>query len=176
MTTPQKLQISSLAWIDAFLLGYEPMDAVHREFVAVVDALLRCPDDDLLARIDAFIVHARLHFGDEEAWMADSAFPVGDCHAGDHAAVLKSAHEVRALVATGRFDVGRSFAAALARWFPAHADYLDAALSHWLFKHRHGGKPVILRRTLAQPSLALKIPASVDATSADGRVTYQPDV
>ena len=74
------------------------------------------------------------------------------------------------------FASGPGTGAELARWFPAHADYLDAALSHWLFKHRHGGKPVILRRRLAQPSLALKIPASVDATSADGRVTYQPDV
>ena len=42
MTETQGLQ-----WTDAFLLGYEPMDDTHREFVEIVDKLLTCPDAEM---------------------------------------------------------------------------------------------------------------------------------
>ena len=61
--------------------------------------------------------------------------------------------EVQALLASadenGREQAhltARSLAVALHDWFPGHATHLDSALSHWMCKQRHGGKPVVLRR------------------------------
>lgn len=136
-------------WRDEYLLGMPEMDSTHQAFVEVVAALLQAPDDEQLAALDRFIEHAQAHFGEEDRWMAETSFPPADCHVQEHAAVLKSAHEVREVVTQGRFDIGRSFAAELQRWFPGHADYLDSALAAWMVKRRHGGKPIVLKRGLA---------------------------
>jgi hemerythrin len=133
-------------WSDSFLLGYTPMDEVHREFVELVNALLACPDVEMLERLRAFARHAERHFGDELEWMRASGFPPMQCHADEHAAVMKSVGEVLALVEAGNVEIARGLAAELARWFPAHADQMDSALAHWLVKRRHGGAPVVLRR------------------------------
>jgi hemerythrin len=133
-------------WTDAFLLGYGPMDNVHREFVDLVNALLSCPDDEMLQHLQAFARHAESHFGDELKWMQESDFPPMQCHADEHAAVLKSVGEVLPLVEGGNIEIARRLAAELARWFPGHADYMDSALAHWLVKERFGGKPIVLKR------------------------------
>jgi hemerythrin len=140
--------ITDLRWSDAFLLGYAPMDAVHREFVDTVDALLAASDAQMLDKLDAFASHATAHFRSEDDWMNETLFPARQCHIDEHAAVMKSVGEVRALVAVGQVEQGRSLARELARWFPGHADYLDSALAHWMCKQRLGGKPVVIRRDI----------------------------
>lgn len=137
---------ASFEWSDKFLLGYGPMDAVHREFVELVNALLTCSDAELPARLDAFIEHAERHFAEELEWMQKTAFPPTQCHADEHAAVLRSTYEVRELVAAGNVEIARKLAAELARWFPGHADYMDSALAHWIVKKRTGGAPLVLKR------------------------------
>lgn len=138
-----------LHWSDDFLLGYPPMDEVHHEFVDIVGAMLRCPDEELLGHLRAFVAHAVSHFDQEAAWMDATDFPAADCHKSEHAKVLASAREVEALVAGGNTTIGRLLAEELAKWFPAHADYLDSALAQWLARRRLGGVPVVLRRTTA---------------------------
>lgn len=140
----------TLAWSDAFLLGYGPMDDTHRDFVECANSLVQAPDTQLLAMLDLFIVHAREHFGTEDQWMTSTAFPPRDCHMDEHAAVLQSAQDVRLLLLAGNPQPVREFAAELVRWFPGHADYLDSALAQWMFKRQHGGKPVVLKRGMAQ--------------------------
>ena len=83
--------------------------------------------------------------------MLSSAFPSSQCHIDEHDAVLRSAHEVNQRV-QGHDDLAEAhrFAGALAGWFEGHAEYMDAALSHWMINRSHGGKPVVLQRTLAQ--------------------------
>ena len=137
-----------LAWNDAFLLGYAPMDDTHEEFVRCVTAVQDASDADLPAAMDALERHLRKHFAQEDQWMRETAFPPGDCHIDEHAAVLKSVVEVQALVAAGNTTEPRRLAAALADWFPGHADYLDAALAQWMCKQRLGAKPVVLKRRL----------------------------
>ena len=139
---------NSFEWTDAFLLGFHPMDDVHREFVDIVDAMLGCADADLGANLDIFAEHAESHFTQERVWMEKTAFPATECHVDEHNAVLKSLAEVRLLVVAGRFDVGRSFVAELVRWFPGHADYMDASLAQWMVKKQLGGAPVVFRRGL----------------------------
>ena len=53
---------------------------------------------------------------------------------GEHAAVLKSVDEVRALVALSRANPVPSLAAALADKLPRHAHHLDSALATWMCK------------------------------------------
>lgn len=145
--TPTPLQ-----WHDGLLLGYQPMDATHEEFVHCVAALQQASDAELPARLEAFAEHAVRHFGEEERWMAQTQFPARECHIDEHAAVLKSVREVQALLAQGNTAVCRRLAHELAQWFPGHADYLDSALAHWMCKQRLGGKPVVIRRDLGTRS------------------------
>ncbi len=147
--SPPPGSANPLVWSDARLLGYGPMDESHREFVEVVSALVEADDEQLGACLDRVEAHLLDHFGQEDRWMRETAFPASECHIDEHAAVLRSLEEVKALCAVGERAVARHFGAELARWFPGHADYLDAALSHWMSKTRLGGKPVILRRRIA---------------------------
>lgn len=142
---------ANFRWSDAFLLGYGPMDDTHREFVDCVRAMLDAPEAGFLAALDAFAAHAERHFGEEREWMVGTSFPAADCHIQEHEAVMNSVREVRTAIAEEREDVelGRALARELVNWFPGHADYMDAALSHWMVKRRHGGKPIVIRRDLA---------------------------
>ncbi len=144
MNTPDPLE-----WTDALLLGYPAMDRLHEEFVAEVEALRSAPDDQLAARLSQVRDHLEAHFGQEDQWMRETEFPPRDCHIDEHAAVLNSVREVQALLAQGdHLQTCRGLADELARWCPGHADYLDSALAAWMFKRRHGGKPVVVRRTI----------------------------
>lgn len=141
-------ELGILRWNDGYLLGYQPMDDVHEEFVHLVSQLQQAPDADLAALLDSFVTHAASHFGEEDRWMQETDFPARKCHINEHAAVMKSVLEVRELLAQGNTAVARSLAAELAGWFPGHADYLDSALSHWMSMRRLGGKPIVLRRSV----------------------------
>ena len=147
---------TDFSWNDSFLLGYPPMDAVHEEFVELVGAIKTADDAQLPALLDRFAVHAREHFEAEDAWMEQTDFPARECHVGEHAAVLGSVLAVQQLLKEKQdYAEARRLVTHLEAWFPGHADYLDAALSHWMCKLRWGGKPVVVRRKLpAAPSVA----------------------
>jgi hemerythrin len=150
---PQRQSSVTLSWNDGFLLGFAPMDETHQEFVECVAALQQCDEASLPETLAAFEKHAVAHFDQEEQWMQRTSFPAGQCHADEHAAVLRSVREVAQMLRDGApCQVARELAHALADWFPGHADYMDAALSHWMSKRTHGGLPVVLRR--AMPGLA----------------------
>ncbi len=141
----------ALRWHDGLLLGHAAMDATHQAFVHSVQALREAGDEQLPALLQALIAHAEQHFGDEDRWMAQTDFPARQCHVNEHAAVMQSLHQVQALLAQGDTAVCRRLGDELARWFPGHADYLDAPLAHWLCKRRFGAAPVVLRRRLTGP-------------------------
>jgi hemerythrin len=145
----------AIAWSDAFVLGYGPMDDVHEEFVTLVQAMQQAPDNELAGLLAAFLMHAKAHFDAEDAWMVETDFPARGCHIDEHAAVMRSVRQVQARLAGGDYAVARRLADELASWFPAHADYLDSALAHWMCKRRLGGKPVVLRRDLRQTGMRL---------------------
>ncbi|MBI5277742.1 MAG: hemerythrin domain-containing protein [Burkholderiales bacterium] len=139
-----------LAWQDDFALGHAPMDNTHREFVACVDALLRADDVSLHDALEAFGDHVRRHFAEEDEQMRQTAYGNAGCHIEEHEAVLRSLAEVQVALAEGRREVVRSFAHALADWFPEHARVMDQGLAGWLMQHRFGGSPVVIRRRETQ--------------------------
>jgi hemerythrin len=120
------------------------MDVVHAEFDSLVAQAVNCPDEDLQACLLRLQAHLVAHFGQEDDWMRSTDFPSADCHIEEHGKVLVSAEEVAELVGAGDLQVGRAFAAELARWFPGHADYLDSALAAWMCKRQFGATPVVL--------------------------------
>lgn len=138
-----------MGWSDRFLLGYTPMDHVHREFVDCVAALQGASEADLGAALHTLARHCEVHFAEENRWMRETLFPASECHINEHSAVLASIHAVLHRHATGDVAICRRLGEELANWFPAHADYLDAALAHWMCKRKLGGKPVILRRDIS---------------------------
>jgi hemerythrin len=143
-----KADDKDFSWNDMFLLGYAPMDEVHREFVDIVNALLNAPDAEVAGHLEAFARHAESHFEQEREWMEKTEFPARGCHVDEHEAVMKSVRGVQEIVAAGNFAEARSLAKALKDWFPGHADYMDSALAAWMSKRSYGGKPVVVRRNV----------------------------
>lgn len=140
---------TGFVWTDAYVMGFGPMDNTHEEFVHCVNAVLQASDDNMLAAMQELARHTEEHFAAEDEWMTSTEFPARECHMNEHAAVLRSVHEVLDLVEKqGRYDIARDLAGELAKWFPGHTDYLDSALSHWMCKQAMGGKPVVLRRDI----------------------------
>jgi hemerythrin-like metal-binding protein len=139
-----------MVWSDARLLGFTPMDDVHKEFYDVTLGLLTCSDATALNAIIEFEKHAISHFDQEDEWMRSTNFPPRDCHIDEHAAVLKSVREVKDAVEQGQVDAQavHQLGLHLFSWFPGHADYLDSALAAWMTKQAMGGKPVVFRRTI----------------------------
>ena len=112
------------------------MDDTHREFVELLNRLGDTGERELLARLDAFILHTEAHFGQEEKWMEAMQFPPLACHRAEHEGVLETMREVRKRVAGGDVHYGPVLAQAIAEWFPLHAQSMDAVLA--LFMQQTG--------------------------------------
>lgn len=140
----------SAGWSDRFLLGYEPMDRTHREFMQLAHGMLEAPAAAMEEAVTAFERHALAHFDEERAWMG-SDFPGRECHIEEHDKVLDSVRQVRLLVASGEVEVARRLADSLLGWFGGHADFMDSALALWMVKKRFGGAPVVVKRGMALP-------------------------
>ena len=55
-----------LEWSKGLELGVEKMDATHREFVDLLNALAVVPDGEFLTLLDEFIAHSVEHFEQEK--------------------------------------------------------------------------------------------------------------
>jgi len=144
--------MNSFEWREEFSVGVTGMDDTHHEFVESVNAMLQAGDEGLAQALGAFIEHARSHFGQEDRDMRASAYESAGCHVDEHAAVLRSAEEVRLALEQGRPEVVRAFAQALADWFPEHARVMDLGLARWLVQRRLGGSPVVIRPRASVPA------------------------
>jgi hemerythrin len=138
--------VPGFVWHDDYALGHRTMDDTHHEFVACVHALLTVEDDALANALEAFAEHAHQHFDEEDNAMRETAYGSAGCHIDEHAAVLRSLDEVRAMLAAGQTHVVRAFARALADWFPEHVRVMDQGLARWLVQRQLGGSPVVIRR------------------------------
>lgn len=149
---PAPANRESFLWSDARLLGFKPMDDTHEEYYQVAQRLLMAGEATMLDALKAFEQHAVQHFEQEDQWMRSTEFPPRDCHIEEHEALLKSTREVIDQVRNGQagLPLVQEFAIFLFQWFPGHADYLDSALAAWMSKQVFGGKPVVLRRGVAQ--------------------------
>ncbi len=125
--------MTTLLWNDSLALGQPRMDTTHREFVdlvAAVEAALEAPPATLDAALDALVAHTEAHFAQEERWMAAIGFAPENCHAFQHAHVLQVLREVTRLYRSeGDITLVRQLVGELSKWFPVHAQAMDAALA-----------------------------------------------
>lgn len=133
--------VDGYPWLDDYTLGHVEMDLTHREFVELIDELMRCGDREFPAVLDRLIEHTQRHFAQESEWMKAYGFPAVGCHDGEHQQVLASTLAVRDRVANGDLATGRYLVKLLAEWFPQHAASMDRALSGWIRDSLLGRSP-----------------------------------
>jgi len=121
--------MSNVEWTDALLLDFEPMDAVHREFVGLLALAQSAPDATLAKAWGAVVEHTAQHFGREDDWMRKTRFASADNHILQHRVVLNVLHEGLVMAQAGRLAEVREIARELAAWFAKHTQSLDAALA-----------------------------------------------
>jgi len=105
-----------MPWDERFTLGVADMDATHREFVELADALLIAADAEFPAEHEGKLMKA-------------CRFPAIGEHHSEHLRVLgELAHFARGVNA-GRYGMARNYAKALPDWFATHLATMDAALA-----------------------------------------------
>lgn len=139
---------AALKWDEArHPLNVAEMDAAHREFAELVNALAACPDSEFAERFKALMNHTRAHFAAEEELMLKSGFPALGEHSGEHKRVLDELMQFGRGLNRGRAFLARSYiASGVPEWFALHLATMDAALAAHLTKVRAEGKTVELTR------------------------------
>jgi hemerythrin-like metal-binding protein len=118
-----------MPWGERYALGVAEMDATHREFVELADALMLACDDEFPALFARLAEHTRQHFEHEGRLMKSCRFPATGEHNSEHLRVLgELAHFGRA-IATGRLGLARKYAMSLPDWFATHLATMDRALA-----------------------------------------------
>ena len=125
-----------MPWDERFTLGVADMDATHREFVDLADALLVAGDDEFPAIFSRLHEHTRQHFEHEGKLMKACRFPATGEHHSEHLRVLgELAHFARG-VAAGRYGMARTYAKGLPEWFATHLATMDSALAACLLRQK----------------------------------------
>lgn len=121
--------MNTVEWSDALQLDFEPMDAVHREFVDLLAQAQNAPDTTLPQAWAAVVTHTEQHFGREDEWMRKTHFASADNHILQHRVVLNVLREGLAMAQAGQMTAVREMARELGVWFAKHTQSLDAALA-----------------------------------------------
>ncbi len=132
-----------MPWTEQFALGVAEMDATHREFVELADALQSASDTEFPELFAQLHEHTRLHFENEGRLMKAGRFPAIGEHHNEHLRVLgELAHFSRSL-ARGRLDLARLYAKGLSGWFAIHLSTMDAALAACLRSKVNAGSNAV---------------------------------
>jgi len=110
-----------------FEVGYPRMDALHREFHDLLEALQQPGDEG--EKLLALHEHLLRHCSQEERWMRESNFPACECHQREHETLLEVIAEVRRRFDAGDSEIVARLALELPQWFEVHANSMDAALA-----------------------------------------------
>ncbi|MEW6695703.1 Bacteriohemerythrin [Tepidimonas thermarum] len=129
MTTETFPEVPELVWSDALVTGDGRMDETHEEFVIQLARLRALPHDQQLEPYRALVAHTVEHFAREERWMVAVGFAADNCHASHHRQILETMRAVETHFLQGDTDIIDRMAAALAEWFPMHAQTMDAGLA-----------------------------------------------
>lgn len=134
------------------VLGDSMLDQDHAGLSRLVQALLTASGGAAVAALDTLRVEAGEHFDREDADLRILGGNNAACHLDEHAAVLRSLDEVRAILrdeATSPEIAQRlttSLAFELQRWLPEHVSEMDASLAAVRCRSRFGGAPLRLVR------------------------------
>lgn len=129
MSTDTFPEIPPLAWSDELVTGDARLDETHVEFVTQLAQLRALPHDQQLEPYRALLAHTVEHFAQEDRWMVAVGFAEDNCHATQHRQILETMRAVEAHFLQGDDEIIDRMAAALAEWFPMHAQTMDAGLA-----------------------------------------------
>ncbi|UCV05209.1 bacteriohemerythrin [Dechloromonas denitrificans] len=118
-----------MPWDERYTLGVAEMDATHRDFVELADALLVAGDDEFPALFAELHEHTRRHFDNEGKLMKSCRFPAIGEHHSEHLRVLGELAHFSRGVAAGRLGMARNYVKGLPEWFATHLATMDSALS-----------------------------------------------
>jgi hemerythrin len=121
-----------MEWDETLVLDQGVMDDTHREFIDLLNRLADAQPEETLAVLDEFIAHTEAHFGQEQKWMEEMAFPPTACHVREHEGVLEISREVRNRIAAGQTRFAQVLAKAVAEWFETHAASMDNVLALYM--------------------------------------------
>jgi hemerythrin len=129
-------------------LGDPVLDQEHAELQRLIDALRQAAPAEAMGALDALRAHAASHFGQEDGDLRRLGGANATCHLDEHAAVLRSLDEVRAVLGRPQpsADLVGRLAAELTRWLPEHVQAMDASIASVRTKERFGGVPVQISR------------------------------
>jgi diguanylate cyclase (GGDEF)-like protein/hemerythrin-like metal-binding protein len=100
-----------LVWQEAYESGHPLIDAEHRELFDLANKLIdvSLAEDrrhEFNAALDRLIAHVRKHFADEEAILAEHAYPRLESHKAAHASLLSKAGNLQQATTTGAIPFG----------------------------------------------------------------------
>lgn len=118
-----------MPWQSEMVLGVAEMDATHRAFVDLADALLAASDAEFPALFAQLREDTKQHFENEDKLMQACRFPATGEHRAEHLRVLGELAFFGRGVASGRLRAAREYARSLPGWFMTHLQTMDAALA-----------------------------------------------
>ncbi len=137
-----------------FVVGYGPMDDIHREFHDMLAALEQPGDEGE----KLLVLHECLlrHCAQEERWMRASNFPSRAAHEREHETILEVVAEVRRRFDAGDMEIVTRLAQELPQWFEEHANTMDSALAVHLreFEASNAGPMIAGRPSTASAATA----------------------
>jgi hemerythrin len=114
------------------LVGFKPIDDLHREFEEILDALNDPAEADYGTHLLALHEHFLRHGATEEAFMLQENYPHYARHKRAHEQLLESISQIRRQFDAGEIDAVRRFGRDLMNWFAIHASVEDAELAAFL--------------------------------------------
>jgi hemerythrin len=117
---------------DRILVGFKPIDDLHKEFESILAALNDPVEVDYGAHLLALHEHLLRHCETEESYMLQENYSHYARHKRAHEHLLDSVSDVRRKFDAGDVDAVRKYAADLMDWFAIHASSEDAELAAFL--------------------------------------------
>jgi len=114
------------------LVGFKPIDDLHREFEDILDALNDPGEADYGAHLLALHEHLLRHCSTEESFMLQESYTHYERHKRAHEQLLESVSEMRRRFDAGDIDAVRRYTRDLMSWFAIHASSEDAELAKFL--------------------------------------------
>lgn len=127
-------------WREGMLLGYAPLDAEHKDFVAVIESAKNAADNQdytLLENVfDKCYAYARNHFSHEENIMEKTNYPDMMAHMKSHQIFVKNISQLRQELEFAGLDEKADIAVRLADflrvWFIGHVLSRDGLLKPYV--------------------------------------------
>lgn len=117
---------------DDIFVGFKPIDDLHYEFQAIVDALNDPAEADYGVHLLALHEHMLRHTALEEQYMLQENYPHYTVHKHEHDRFVERVADMRRRFDAGDVDGVRRYAHELMGWFAAHAHNHDAPLATFL--------------------------------------------